>query len=227
MITTTASSASGSRESPDGAASSELHAIGVLTHAARPRWQFRTSSLLWLTFTAAMALAYARLFGAWAILATLATPPLAAALGLAIGAGRSRALDSAYWAVIGATLGTICVVAAPQPQWWMALWPAVGASAGSVAGAGRLQVTFVKLLLAAAMSGLLWYLLQTPASPEYALDLAIVPAVAVSFMGLVEIVNWLRTKHRTSRDAWAAGLIFAVIAGNLWATLVAGRLGNG
>jgi hypothetical protein len=47
--------------------------------------------------------------------------------------------------------------------------------------------------------------------------------VAVAFMGLVQIVNWLQAKYRTSRDAWAAGLVFAVIAGNLWAAMVAGR----
>jgi hypothetical protein len=173
-----------------------------------------------------MTLAYARLFGTWAVLATIATAPLATLLGLAIGAGRARAADATYWGVIGATLGTLCVIAAPQPYWWMALWPVLGAVAGGISGAGRMRITIVEVVTACVISGILGALFISPRGvplAEFGLDLAIAPVVAVAFMGLVQIVNWLQAKYRTSRDAWAAGLVFAVIAGNLWAAMVAGR----
>jgi hypothetical protein len=55
-------------------------------------------------------------------------------------------------------------------------------------------------------------------------DAAFAPLVAVGLAALVRLVEWLKSLRHKSRDAWAAGMIFAVIAGNLWAAFVAGRL---
>ncbi len=196
------------------------------TARSRPVWQFRTSSLLWLTFIAAMTLAYARLFGTWAVVTTALIAPLAAVVGTGIGAIRGRAIDGAYWATIGATLGAVCIIAAPQPQSWMILWPLLGAFVGAVAGAFQPKITFVELLTAALISGILWGLATSPVlrNVEFVLDVSLVPLVAAGFVYLVGLVNRLQATYRTSRDAWAAGLVFAVIAGNLWAAMVAGRI---
>ena len=224
MIPGTPTQASG-RSEPPGAVHIDS---GMLTHPARPVWQFRTSSLLWLTFTAAMTLAFARLFGPWATILAMLTPAVAAVIGAGVGAMKGRVVDGAYWATIGATLGTVCIIAAPQPHWWMVLWSLLGAVVGGAAAVFQLRITIVELITAGVISAILWGLATTPPGvpiAEFTLDLALAPLIAVGFAFLVTLVDRLQATYRTSRDAWAAGLVFAVIAGNLWAAFVAGRLG--
>ena len=105
--------ASGRRQPPDTVSSGEANAIGVLTHPARQLWQFRTSSLLWLMFTAAMTLAYARLFGPWAIALVLLAPLWAVGIGCWFGFMLGRTQDAIYWSVVGSLLGSTFAV---QPQ---------------------------------------------------------------------------------------------------------------
>ena len=202
-----------------------------LAAAAAPRsgWQYRTSSLLWLTFTAAMTLAYARLFGDRALLVMIMTPAVALPIGAGIGSFTRRTADSIYWSIVGALLGAACVVAAPVDELTTCFWPLLGAVAGGYTAASQSKVTFITLLKAAVAGAVLVALFQSPfpmGADEFLVDLALAPAVAVGLAVLIQIVEWLRAKYHSSRDAWAAGLIFAVIAGNLWAAFVAGRLGQ-
>jgi len=203
----------------------------AIAHApARPAWQFRTSSLLWLTFTAAMALAYARVFGDRALLVMVLTPVVALPIGAGIGSFTCRTVDAMYWATIGAMLGSVCVVAAPVNELTLCFWPLLGAIVGGYSGATQPKVTFFTFLKSAVVGVVLIWAFQAPfgmGDDEFLADLAFAPVVAVGFTGLVGLVDWLRATYRTSRDAWAAGLVFAVIAGNLWAAFVTGRLNPG
>lgn len=190
-------------------------------------WQFRTSSLLWLTLTAAMVMGYARSFGQGALFIVLAAPILAAVVGASVGAFMGRLPQAIYWAVVGATLGAICVVGAPDVKLAVAcFWPILGAAVGALAGSIQPRITLTGLAGAALLCMGLWAVLRWPldlASNTISVDLAIAPLVAAALAALVRLVEWLQARRRTSREVWAAGMIFAVIAGNLWAAFIAER----
>jgi len=194
-------------------------------------WQFRTSSLLWLTFTAAMVLGYARSFGPGAMLIVLTAPAVAAVIGAGVGAFTCRLPQAIYWAVVGATLGAICVVAAPEADVAVAcFWPLMGAAVGAFAGASQPRITWIGLVATALLCVALWATLRGPlglAASILSVDLAIAPLVAAALAALIRVVDWLQARRRTSREVWAAGMIFAVIAGNLWAAAIAGRFSEG
>jgi hypothetical protein len=59
---------------------------------------------------------------------------------------------------------------------------------------------------------------------EFFVDLMFAPLIAGAMAVVVRLVDWLHFAHRASRDAWAAGLLFAVIAANIWTAFAAGRL---
>jgi hypothetical protein len=194
---------------------------------ARPAWQFRTSSLLWLTFTAAMTLAYARLYGPWAMGLVLAAPVAAIAVGCWFGVMLGRMQDAVYWAVVGSLLGSTFAVQ-PQVQGLMFyVWPLLFGVVGAFA-ATQPSVSRFRLILQCFAAGLLtvWlvYATRLATNLDGWVDIACGGLAGAAMAGLVGLVDWLRTTYRTSRDAWAAGLVFAVIAGNLWAAFVTGRL---
>lgn len=207
-----------------GTAASDLPAAPT-----RLTWQFRTSSLLWLTFTAAMTLAYARLFGLQAMGLVALTPIAAAVIGAAVGWRAGRMIDAIYWAAISSTLGAVSVIAAPIGGLTFVFWPLLGALVGGYAGAYRPLVTWRSWLASVALGAGIWMVL-VPKSiwsyPDLEVDLAIAPIIAVGLAFLIRVIDGLQVRYQTSRDAWAAGLVFAVIAGNLWAASVAGRLGQ-
>jgi hypothetical protein len=205
-----------------------IPATTAAQHAPRPAaaWQFRTRSLLWLTFTAAMTLAYARMFGERAMLVVVVTPLVALCIGAGLGSFTRRMEAAMFWAVVGATAGAICVVAARVSELTLVFWPLLGAIAGGFAGAGRPPLTRSALLrslaVGCAVAGLFYVL--GGHDGEFIVDASIAPVVAAALMVLVRLVDWLHSIRHKSRDAWAAGMIFAVIAGNLWAAFVAGRI---
>jgi hypothetical protein len=188
-------------------------------------WQFRTRSLLWLTFTAAMTLAYGRLFGQQAVETLAITPILAAVIGAGFGSFTRRLAPAIYWAIIGGMAGAVCVVAAPVADLTLIFWPAVGAVAGGYAGSIKPPLTGLLVLQVAAAGGAIAIIFfMWGARGELYVDLLVAPFIAAALALVVRLVDWLHRVHRASRDAWAAGLLFAVIAASLWTAYSAGRL---
>ena len=178
-------------------------------------------------FTAAMILAYARLFGERAIVVVALTPLLAAAIGAGLGSFTRRVGPAMFWAVIGATAGAICVVAARVSDLTLVFWPLLGAIAGGIAGADQPRLSWRSLLRSLALGGVvaaLFSLLggQWFGGSDFYADAAFAPLVTVALTVLVIFVEWLHSIRHKSRDAWAAGMLLAVIAGNLWAAYLAG-----
>ncbi|MCI0357436.1 MAG: hypothetical protein L0211_03000 [Planctomycetaceae bacterium] len=220
-----ASPASGRRQPPDSADPTR-----VLAHPAGQHWQFRTSSLLWLTFTAAMTLAYARLYGPWAMGLVLAAPLAAVAIGSWFGLMLGRMQDAVYWAVVGSLLGSAFAVQ-PQVQGLMFyIWPLLFSVVGAFAATQSASVRF-RLIPLCAAAGLLtvWlvYATRLATNTDGWVDIVCGGLAGAAMSGLVGLVDWLQATYRTPRDAWAAGLVFAVIAGNLWAAFVTGQIGLG
>jgi|GEM_PF-5207751 hypothetical protein len=175
-----------------------------------------------------MTLAYARLYGPWAIALVLVAPFVAVALGCWFGLMLGRMHDAVYWAVIGSLLGSAFAV---QPQVrglmfyaWPLVFSAIGAFAATQSASFRLRL--IPLCVAAGLLTVwLVYATRLATNTEGWVDIACGGIAGAAMASLVALVDWLQTTYRTSRDAWAAGLMFAVIAGNLWAAFVTGRLG--
>ena len=194
------------------------------------RWQFSTRSLLWLMATAGMCLAYARLFGHEALFVMAVTPLIALPLGCLAGAAFGRLGSAVYWALVGASLASACAVAAPIQGTQLYFWPLLGSLVGALVGsrvppqqrpAGWLAQTIdtdwivVQLLGALILIALLCFF---EPRRESIVDLAVAALAAAALAGLIHCIEWLhrrRPSHGTSREAWAAGMILAVIAGNL------------
>lgn len=190
------------------------------------KWQFSVSSLLWLMVTAGMCLAYARPFGPPAMTLVLAIPLGAVVVGACFAAWyRSEA--AIYWAVVAALLGCVCVIPAHLSPLTFTFWPCVGGVTGAYCGA-RLPRVAIRAWVVALLFGLLfWARFHLPfgmGDDEFILDLAGAPAVCLALATLIRLVEWLHATYGTSRDAWAAGLVFAVIAGNLGAAVIGGTL---
>jgi len=199
--------------------------VAPMQDAGSPsKWQFGVSSLLWLMATIGMCLAFARPFGMSAMTLVLVAPLFAILVGslLARGGGRQQAI---YWAVVCATLGALCVIPARVDPLTFVFWPFIGAIAGAYCGARLPRVT-VGVTSKAIFVGFLFvglYSLPLRTSRyEFLLDLACAPAVCLSLSVLIRTIEWLRTKYGTPREIWAAGLIFAVIMGNLAAAAMTG-----
>jgi hypothetical protein len=198
--------------------------------AAPARWQFSTRSLLWLTATAGICLAYARLFGEEALLVTAAAPLMALPLGCLAGAVLGRVGPAVYWALVGALLAAVCAVAAPISGGQLYFWPLLGSLVGALVGSrvppqkrpvGWLAQTIdadwiaVELLAALIVIAVLCFF---EPGPEFVVDGGTAVVAAVALAGLIHGIEWLhrhRAAHAIPRDVWAAGLIAAAIAGNL------------
>jgi hypothetical protein len=191
--------------------------------SASAAWQFRISSLLWLTFTVAMTLAYGRAFGQRVMLVLMALALVGAGIGLLLSVvSPSRRGDAIYWGVLGALLGGICVVPANLPLFVFWFWPLLGAVVGACAGGRQFYLAGIAAgLMAAVIAAWVWVNTRSPGVHlllgEAGVDLACVPLAAIALCGLVVVLDRLQARFGTSRDAWAAALVFAVIAGNLWA----------
>jgi hypothetical protein len=193
--------------------------------AAPVKWQFTVGSLLWLMVTVGMCLAYARPFGPPAMTLVLAAPVGAVVVGSCFAAwyGSKAAI---YWAVVAALLGCVCVIPAHLSPLTFTFWPCVGGVAGAYCGACRPQITIWTVMGAIGIGILSIALFMSPLqmdNKEFLLDAAGAPAVCLALAVLIRLVEWLRTTYGTSRDAWAAGLVFAVIGGNLVAAAIDGR----
>jgi hypothetical protein len=137
--------------------------------------------------------------------------------------------------MVGATLASVCSIAAPIDGADLYFWPIIGGFAGALAG-GALPVsrsgTILVAVMAAAVSGLagiIWWAGRGYRGCDATIDMLVATAAAPALAGVVYSIEWLRsrrTNHPTSRDAWATGLVLAVIAGNLVAAVISGRLFN-
>jgi hypothetical protein len=146
--------------------------------------------------------------------------PLGAVLaGLALGKPGVRQ-QAIYWAVVCSALGAISVVPVRLDLLTFVFWPMAGAVAGAYCGARLSKVSFsFRTGVAAVIIGWLIYMpLRVPfgmGDNEFAFDLAIAPIICVGLSGLIHLIEWLRVQYGTPREIWAAGLVFAVIAGHL------------
>lgn len=192
------------------------------TQLPRTEQQFSLRSLLVTIVTVSMALAYVRMFGEQGVRLGVYGLLISLILGGLIGWIGKRLVETLTWSLVGTVLALCCVLSADRLEEFQAYyWVNVGAFTGAISGVmlpgsirrrifGGIFCWLVGLLdlfyLGLAGDGLFDWLLTLP--------------VAIGLQLLVEVVARLQAKYHTALDMWAAGIVFAVIAGNFGAIVV-------
>jgi hypothetical protein len=186
--------------------------------------QFGMAALLWTTAAIAMALAYLRWYGAEACVAGFEIAGVSLLIGLAIGKASGQVMAGIFWSVVGAMFGFLSAAGAPlvDPALRYA-WALVGCAAAAAVAVAWPQKLLRSLAIGAAAGGLAML-----AAVAIALASGIVPLgadvrfdalcapLAGAWMGLaVFAVEWAERRTPTPRYVAGAGLILAVIAGNV------------
>ncbi|QDU28165.1 hypothetical protein ETAA8_32650 [Anatilimnocola aggregata] len=191
--------------------------------------QFSLRSLLCTMVTVSMVFAYVRLFGTEG--ANLTVLMVASAVcGSVLGIGSGRAMETLMWTFVGGSLALCCVLSAdnhvsmPQKYYWVEVGVFGGAYAGYIApGAWKWRIIgvltiWLKFALVSLLGaiGPLAYFDEWNALFDALLTLPVLLGLTV----LVEAIYWLQRRHHIALDVWAAGIVFAVIAGNFGAVVV-------
>lgn len=186
--------------------------------------QFSLRSLLVTIVTVSMVLAYVRMFGthglrlgAYAFLIALF---VGGNLGWMVWNGK-RFVETLTWSLVGTILAMCCVLSADRLESFQEYyWVNVGAITGAFSGVlwpgsirRRVQWGVYCWVLCAATLYWGWRL-------EGLFDWLLTLPVAIGLQLLVEVVARLQAKYHTALDMWAAGIVFAVIAGNFGAIVV-------
>lgn len=184
--------------------------------------QFSIGAMLWLTATVGMVLAYLRAFesrDSRDALFGLASVGVGLMVGLIAAAITRRPADSIYWSVIGATATFLCSAGYElyHPSFrygWMLVGAVAGAGSGVTAPGKPLRTMLAGGLGGGAVLGAF-----AVAIPKFRAESLIEVAVAVIggalLGGVVEAICWVESRRRIPRYVTAAGLVFAVIAGNV------------
>ena len=203
--------------------------------ALKPASQYSLRSLLVSMVTMGMVLAYARMFGEQGIWLTMLTGAAGLAAGGILGSLSGRVSEALTWSLVGGVLGLCCVLSADQQValfqriYWIMVGVIGGAYAGSlppVAWQLRIITTlilwfvFALVSLVVNLGTILGSLFITGGEWYNLFDAALALPVIGGLMVLAETVRQLQQKYHTALDVWAAGLVFAVIAGNFGAILV-------
>jgi hypothetical protein len=169
-------------------------------------------------------LAYLRGFGVAACLGGFEITALALVVGLLVGKITGQYAASIFWSVVGAMFGYLSAAGAPMldPVVRYA-WGFVGCAAAAMVAVFSPRHLFRSLAIGAASGGaamltvltipFLWGALSP--GGEWRFDALCAP-LAGAWMGLAVVaVEWADRKTPTPRYVAGAGLMLAVIAGNL------------
>ena len=184
--------------------------------------QYSLRSLLVTMITVGMVLAYVRMFGQSAVGLAFIGITGAAIVGGIAGWLAGRFVETLIWSLLCSVLLLCCVISADRLNTDQVVhWLTVGALTGTIAGVLRSRDIRWRVLATACVWLVLgvgfWFFADLDVTW---FDWQLTLPVAIALLLLVQLVNWLEHKYHTALDVWAAGLVFAVIAGNFGAILV-------
>jgi len=182
--------------------------------------QFSLRSILSTMITVSMVLAYVRVFGSQGLLPAIAGSLLALVAGMLVGWMRGRLMESVTWALVGNAIALCCVLSADrislvQQLFWVSVGGITGATAGSIKPRHWQERLLVTICLAAIAKEA-----GSRLGNGDIVEVLFAPLAIVGLMLLVEFVGQHQMRRRIALDVWAAGIIFAVIAGNFGAVVV-------
>jgi hypothetical protein len=201
----------------------------------KPASQYSLRSLLVTMVTIGMVLAYARIFGSEGVWLTLLAGGTGCAAGAILGCLSGRFVEAITWSLVGGVLALCCVLSADEhvTQFQRIYWIMVGVVGGAYAGSlppgdWRLRIALTMVLwlmfglvsFVANLGSLLGSIFIVGGEWYHLFDAALALPVFGGLMLLAEIVRNLQRTYHTALDVWAAGLVFAVIAGNFGAMIV-------
>ncbi len=170
-----------------------------------------------------MALAYLRGFGVEACVVGFEITFVALIIGMIVGKAAGRVSSGIFWSVVGAMFGYLSAAGAPVIDPLLRYsWGLVGCVAAVAVAVTWPQRFYPSLGIGALAGGAAMLTVVLPAvsfgvlvSSEWRFDLLCAP-LAGAWMGLAVVaVEWAERKTPTPRYIAAAGLMMAVIAGNL------------
>jgi hypothetical protein len=180
--------------------------------------QFSLRSLLRTVVTVSMLLAYVRLFGTAAFAPAGVGLAFALVVGAVLGIYSQRRMESVTWALVGYAMALCCALSAVRlSEAQLYYWILLGGMAGGVAGAVPIYQLRTRLLLAVLLAAVwvpMGIFITTDGPP---LDAVLSVAVIAGLLLLAEVVGRDQQHHRIALDAWAAGIVLAVIVGNFLA----------
>jgi hypothetical protein len=186
--------------------------------------QFGVAALLWTTAAIAMALAYLRWFGAEACVAGFEIAGTSLLIGLAVGKVSGQVSAGLFWSVVGAMFGFLSAAGAPlvDPALRYA-WGLVGCVAAVAVAVSWPQRLLRSLAIGAVAGGLAMlaavFISLSTGIVSRGADIrfdALCAPLAGAWMGLAVVaVEWADRRTPTPRYIAGAGLILAVIVGNV------------
>lgn len=192
--------------------------VGAIPQSSR---QFSIASLLCTMGTLAVLLTYLKVFEPDEFIMGLQVVILMSLVGFAIGAFFERGLQTAYLAVLGAMTAFLCAVGEPLThELFQYAWPCVGAlTAASTIVLDRYGLV-PRMLVGALIGGTVlalfsWLPSQFGATNTW-IEVACGPVAGAIMVGVVWILETLRTWRSYSR----AGLIFALTVGVIGGNVV-------
>lgn len=192
------------------------------TQLPKTEQQFSLRSLLVTIVTVSMVLAYVRMFGEPGLRLGAYGVLLALVCGAVLGWIGKRLVETLTWSLVGAILALCCVLSADRIEAFQAYyWLNVGALTGAVGGVMQ-PGSFLRRsfgVLFCWLAGVLNLVVVGRVS-EGIFDWLLTLPVTIGLQLLIEVVTRLQAKYHTALDMWAAGIVFAVIAGNFGAIVV-------
>jgi hypothetical protein len=171
-----------------------------------------------------MALAYLRGFGAEACVAGFEIAAASLVIGTIVGKAAGQPAAGIFWGLVGAMFGYLSAAGAPVADPAVRyMWGMVGCVAAAVVAVAWPRRLYRSLAVGAAAGGATMALVLALAmlsgalrsGSEWRFDALCAP-IAGAWMGLAVVaVEWAERKTPTPRYIAAAGLMLAVIAGNL------------
>jgi hypothetical protein len=184
--------------------------------------QFSLRSLFVTIVTVSMVLAYVRMFGAPGLRLGGFGLLFALVVGVVLGLIGKRLVETLTWSLVGVVLALCCVLSADRIEAFQAYyWLNVGAFTGAVGGVMQ-PGSFLRRsfgVLFCWLVGVLQLVVLGRVS-EGMFDWLLTLPVTIGLQSLIEVVTRLQAKYHTALDMWAAGIVFAVIAGNFGAIVV-------
>jgi hypothetical protein len=191
--------------------------------------QFDLQSLLWLTVTIGLALAYLRPLGHRVVLQAWVVIACAAFAALLVGTMRGRIGDVLYWSVLASAFAFISAIQTRLAHWTTPFaWAGLGAvTACAVTGnytSRWLRPVAMGALAAGVVMGLYTAFLYRFTGTFDWFDLACCVPLGALFGLLVSFLKRLETLSTLRYDATATVLMAATVCGNCLSRLVAPML---
>jgi hypothetical protein len=183
--------------------------------------QFTLVTLLWLTLTIAIALAYLRSFGERACVAGVIAVGLSLGIGALIGGLVRRPVSAVYWSLLEGFFAYLCTQGVAIPHWsGHFAWACAGAAAGACAGVIKGERPLLRMLVGGVAGGaamapyVAGYLYWTGESLP---DLLVAPVSGALLAAVIEACLWVERRWplKQARNLFAASLMLLVIAANM------------